>query len=281
MDFNLPSNWWVSLLRKSEFAVPVLGFQKLWLELDNYGRATKNAYCRIYSLRASPEDKLCVAFRAPSPGSGWDTGAPRAPLRRLPSQGRCRDGHPVPHVRVIKPNRRGRVPVNQRRVMLASRDVSRVGRCADVVEQVVGAVGVRKLSIVVTQRGQEGSRGGTGRVLREPRVGRRRVRQGARPVRPGFALHLRRHERRGRLLSGEHRRHVLTDNCTKPRSLNAWEYVTLFNTQSSSNSTWPRTSFTLHDFTGGTSQVYHKPINESSFHNSTSLPIAVTKTFDQ
>ncbi len=50
MDFNLPSNWWVSLLQKTEFAVLVLGFEKLGLGLDNCGRKTKNAYCRIYSL---------------------------------------------------------------------------------------------------------------------------------------------------------------------------------------------------------------------------------------
>jgi hypothetical protein len=49
-DFNHPSNWWVSLFQKSEFAVVLLGFEKLGLELDNCGRTTKNAYCRIYSL---------------------------------------------------------------------------------------------------------------------------------------------------------------------------------------------------------------------------------------
>ncbi len=48
MDFNLPSNLWVSQLQKYEFAVLVLGFEKLGLELDNRGRTTKNAYCRIY-----------------------------------------------------------------------------------------------------------------------------------------------------------------------------------------------------------------------------------------
>ncbi len=53
MDFNLPSNWWVSHLQKSEFAVLVLGFEKLALELDNSGRTSKNAYCPIYSLRVS------------------------------------------------------------------------------------------------------------------------------------------------------------------------------------------------------------------------------------
>ncbi len=40
----------LSKLQKSEFAVLVLGFEKLGLELDNCGRTTKNAYCRIYSL---------------------------------------------------------------------------------------------------------------------------------------------------------------------------------------------------------------------------------------
>jgi hypothetical protein len=50
VDSNLPSNWWVSLLQKSEFAVLFLGFEKLGLELDNCGWTTKNAYCRIYSL---------------------------------------------------------------------------------------------------------------------------------------------------------------------------------------------------------------------------------------
>jgi hypothetical protein len=49
VDFNLPSNWWVSQLQKSEFAVLVLGFEKLGLGLDNCVRTTKNAYCRIYS----------------------------------------------------------------------------------------------------------------------------------------------------------------------------------------------------------------------------------------
>ncbi len=48
VDFTLPSNCWVSQLHKSEFAV--LGFEKLGLELDNCGRTTNNAYCRIYSL---------------------------------------------------------------------------------------------------------------------------------------------------------------------------------------------------------------------------------------
>jgi hypothetical protein len=50
VDFNLPSNWWVSRLHKSEFAVLDLGFEKLGLGLDNRGRTTKNAYCCIYSL---------------------------------------------------------------------------------------------------------------------------------------------------------------------------------------------------------------------------------------
>jgi hypothetical protein len=48
VDFNLPSNWWVSQLQKSEFTVLVLGFESLGFELDNCGRTTKNAYCRIY-----------------------------------------------------------------------------------------------------------------------------------------------------------------------------------------------------------------------------------------
>ncbi len=52
MDFILPSNWWVSQLQKSEFAVLVLDFEKLGLGLDNCGTTTKNAYCRIYSLWA-------------------------------------------------------------------------------------------------------------------------------------------------------------------------------------------------------------------------------------
>jgi hypothetical protein len=50
VDFNLPSNWWVSQLQKSKFAVLDLGFEMLGLGLDNRGRTTKNAYCRIYSL---------------------------------------------------------------------------------------------------------------------------------------------------------------------------------------------------------------------------------------
>jgi hypothetical protein len=49
VDFNIPSNCWVSQLKKSEIAVLVLGFEKLGLELDNCGRTTKNAYCHIYS----------------------------------------------------------------------------------------------------------------------------------------------------------------------------------------------------------------------------------------
>jgi hypothetical protein len=36
-DFNLPSNWWDGLLQTPEFAVLVLGFEKLGLELDNCG----------------------------------------------------------------------------------------------------------------------------------------------------------------------------------------------------------------------------------------------------
>ncbi len=50
MDFNPSSNCWVSQLEKSKFAVLVLGFEKLGLELDNCGRTTKNAYCCIHSL---------------------------------------------------------------------------------------------------------------------------------------------------------------------------------------------------------------------------------------
>jgi hypothetical protein len=47
-------NWWVSLLQKFESAVLFIGFEKLGLELDNCGRTTKNAYCRICSLWDSP-----------------------------------------------------------------------------------------------------------------------------------------------------------------------------------------------------------------------------------
>jgi hypothetical protein len=54
VDFYLPSNWRVSLLQKFEFAVLVVGFEKLGLELDDRGRTTKNAYCRIYSLWVHP-----------------------------------------------------------------------------------------------------------------------------------------------------------------------------------------------------------------------------------
>ncbi len=50
VDFNLPSNWWVSLLEKSEFSVVLLGFEKLGLGLDNRGRTTNKACCCIYSL---------------------------------------------------------------------------------------------------------------------------------------------------------------------------------------------------------------------------------------
>ncbi len=50
MNFNLPSNWWLSQLQKSEFAVLDLGFEILGLRLDNRGRTTKNAYRPIYSL---------------------------------------------------------------------------------------------------------------------------------------------------------------------------------------------------------------------------------------
>ncbi len=54
MNFNLPSNSWVNLLQKSEFAAQILGFEKLGLGLDNCGRTTKNAYCPIYSLCTQP-----------------------------------------------------------------------------------------------------------------------------------------------------------------------------------------------------------------------------------
>ncbi len=50
VDFNLPSNWGVSHLHKSKFAVLDLGFEMMGLGLDNRGRTTKNAYRRIYSL---------------------------------------------------------------------------------------------------------------------------------------------------------------------------------------------------------------------------------------
>jgi hypothetical protein len=70
VDFNLPSNSWVSLLQKSEFAVLVLGFEKLGLGLDNCGRTTKNAYyCRIYSLWAPT---ICVVFsKRVRPENSW------------------------------------------------------------------------------------------------------------------------------------------------------------------------------------------------------------------
>jgi hypothetical protein len=48
VDFNLPSNWWISQHQQSKFAVLVLGFEKLGLKLDNCGWTTRNAYCRIY-----------------------------------------------------------------------------------------------------------------------------------------------------------------------------------------------------------------------------------------
>jgi hypothetical protein len=51
VDFNLPSNSWVSLPQKTEFAVLFLGFEKLVLELDNCGGQPKPPiYCHIYSL---------------------------------------------------------------------------------------------------------------------------------------------------------------------------------------------------------------------------------------
>ncbi len=53
-----------SQLQKSDFAVLVLGFEKLGYELDNCGRTTKNAYCRICSLcRAIHEHTTHKKFR--------------------------------------------------------------------------------------------------------------------------------------------------------------------------------------------------------------------------
>jgi hypothetical protein len=56
VTFNLPSNSLVSLLKKSEFAAQILGFEKLGLGLDNCGRTTKNAYCPILWDPPSYED---------------------------------------------------------------------------------------------------------------------------------------------------------------------------------------------------------------------------------
>jgi hypothetical protein len=64
MDFNLTSNGWVSLLQKSKFAVLLLRFKKLGLELDNSQRTTKTAYCHIYSLCLGQVH--CLALRAPT-----------------------------------------------------------------------------------------------------------------------------------------------------------------------------------------------------------------------
>ncbi len=41
----------ISQLQKSDFAVLVPGFEKLGLALDNCGRTTNTAYCRIFNLR--------------------------------------------------------------------------------------------------------------------------------------------------------------------------------------------------------------------------------------
>ncbi len=62
VNFYSPSNWWVSLLQKSELAVRVLGLEKLGLGLDNCGRTTKNAYCRIYGLCFWLRCLRCHAF---------------------------------------------------------------------------------------------------------------------------------------------------------------------------------------------------------------------------
>jgi hypothetical protein len=59
VDSNLSSNWWVSQLQKSEFAVLVPGFEKLGLGLDNCGWTTKNVYCRMYSLWVPVVPQIC------------------------------------------------------------------------------------------------------------------------------------------------------------------------------------------------------------------------------
>ncbi len=59
MDFNLQSNWWVSQLQKSEFAVRDLDFEKLGLGLDNRRRTTKTTYCCIFSLCLRPLGSDC------------------------------------------------------------------------------------------------------------------------------------------------------------------------------------------------------------------------------
>jgi hypothetical protein len=55
--------WWISIFqgidelvssKKTEFAILVLGFEKLGLKLDNCGQTTENAYCSIYSLCSQP-----------------------------------------------------------------------------------------------------------------------------------------------------------------------------------------------------------------------------------
>ncbi len=55
-DFNLPRNQWVSLLQKSKFAVLVLGFEKLGLQLDNFGQNRLLSY--LQSMPASASLKL-------------------------------------------------------------------------------------------------------------------------------------------------------------------------------------------------------------------------------
>ncbi len=69
VDFNLPSHSWVSQIQKSEFAVLVLGFEKLELELDNCGRTTKNANCRIYSLCSHHSERCLLPLIASSRSS--------------------------------------------------------------------------------------------------------------------------------------------------------------------------------------------------------------------
>jgi hypothetical protein len=59
VDFNLPSNWWVSQLQISEFAILVLGFEKLGLELDNCGQTTKK---RLLSHLYSMVNPISVLF---------------------------------------------------------------------------------------------------------------------------------------------------------------------------------------------------------------------------
>ncbi len=63
------------MLQKSEFAVQVLGFEKLGLELDNCGLTTKNVYCRIYSLCRPPRRARSSPFSPaePSRRQSWRT----------------------------------------------------------------------------------------------------------------------------------------------------------------------------------------------------------------